>query len=198
MTNLSSSYGIPAARAVWLSALAVLLTASISGCANAGDFRVSSPGLEVDEQIAERYVLNGFGCKGANVSPEITWKDAPPGTKSFAVTLYDPDAPTGSGWWHWLIFNIPASATGLPEGAGNTAYKLAPAGAIQSRTDFGTSGYGGPCPPAGDRPHRYRFTVYALDVESIPLDASASGAMVGFYLNQNAIGQATLQSLYSH
>jgi len=127
----------------------------------------------------------------------LHWKDAPVGTKSFAVTVYDPDAPTGSGWWHWLIFNIPANTDNLPENAGDPSSGLAPKGSIQGRTDFGKPGYGGACPPVGDKPHRYQFTVYALDTEKIDLDANASGAMVGYFLNPHAIAKATLTVYYS-
>ena len=120
----------------------------------------------------------------------------PAGTKSFAVVVYDPDAPTGSGWWHWVIFNLPPSATRLPVNAGDPSANLAPPGNVQSMTDFGTTGYGGPCPPQGDKPHRYIFTVYALKVDRLPLDSKASGAMVGFYLNQNALGKASFTATY--
>ena len=113
------------------------------------------------------------------------------------MTVYDPDAPTGSGWWHWVIFNIPATARSLDAGAGNADMAKAPRGSVQSVTDFGKPGYGGACPPAGDSPHRYIFTVFALDVASLGLDGSAMPAMVGFYLHQHAIGKAQLNVLYS-
>src|SRR4029077_8760028 len=133
---------------------------------------------------------------GKNISPVLSWSDAPKGTKSFALSIYDPDAPTGSGYWHWVVFNIPADVTSLPEGAGDPKTDAAPKGAIQSRTDFGTPGYGGPCPPKGDKPHRYFFTVHALKVEKIDADANASGALVGFMLNANKLGRATLSGTY--
>ncbi len=146
--------------------------------------------------VSEEQVFDGFGCQGGNVSPALNWTVGPAGTKSFAVTVYDPDAPTGSGWWHWVIFNIPADVTALAKGAGNPQAKLAPVGSIQSRTDYGQPGYGGPCPPQGDKPHRYRFTVYALKVETLPLDENAPAAMVGFYLQQNMLEQAVLEVRY--
>lgn len=158
----------------------------------ASAFELTSPDLSEKAPIAARHLLNGFGCTGQNVSPALAWKDAPAGTRSFAVTAYDPDAPTGSGWWHWVVFNLPAGTTGLPAGAGDTAKPNLPAGAVQSRTDFGAPGYGGPCPPAGDKPHRYVFTVYALKVDQLPLNPDASGAMVGFNLNATALAKATL------
>ena len=147
-------------------------------------------------QITQSQVLNGFGCKGENVSPALRWENPPQGTKSFAVTVYDPDAPTGSGWWHWLIFDIPAKTNSLPAGSGNPAAQGAPEGSIQSVTSFGTVGYGGACPPEGDRPHRYIFTVYALKVENLGLKSDASPAMVGFYLGANSLAKASLIAYY--
>lgn len=162
------------------------------------DFTLSSPVLKENGNLANNQVFNGFGCSGANISPALSWFGAPAGTKSFAVTVYDPDAPTGSGWWHWVLFNLPADTHELPAGAGTVARHLLPATAMQSRTDFGKPGYGGPCPPKGDKPHHYIFTVYALKTDKIDLDADASPAMVGFYLNQHKLATATLTGLYSH
>jgi Raf kinase inhibitor-like YbhB/YbcL family protein len=162
----------------------------------AADFQVTSPALKNEGNVGLEQVLNGFGCAGGNVSPELEWKNAPKDTKSFAVTVYDPDAPTGSGWWHWVIFNIPASVNKLPSNAGKPESGVAPEGSIQSVTDFGKPGYGGPCPPVGDKPHRYIFTLYALKVDQLPLKEDASGAMVGFYLNQNVLAKATLIATY--
>lgn len=163
----------------------------------AGGFSVSSPQLKSGGRLALEQVFNSFGCTGQNVSPALNWTNPPTGTQSYAITVYDPDAPTGSGWWHWVVFNIPASATGVPKNAGDLNAKLLPAGSVQSRTDFGTPGYGGGCPPAGDKPHRYFFTVHALKTDKLPLDENASGAMVGFYLGQNTLGKATIQVKYS-
>jgi Raf kinase inhibitor-like YbhB/YbcL family protein len=147
--------------------------------------------------IADEQVFNGFGCTGGNVSPTLRWSGAPKGTKSFAVTVYDPDAPTGSGWWHWVVFNIPASATGLPKNAGDPKANLAPAGAVQGRTDFGTPGWGGPCPPKGDKPHRYIFRIYALDVERIDgASADSSAAFIGFNLHVHTLAKATITGKY--
>jgi Raf kinase inhibitor-like YbhB/YbcL family protein len=177
-----------------LTSLFIIMIVSISF---AQDFILSSPQLETGKNLAIEQVFLGFGCTGKNISPALSWKNAPADTKSFAVTVYDPDAPTGSGWWHWVIFNIPAAIDNLKENAGDPASNLAPAGSIQSVTDYGKPGYGGACPPAGDKPHRYIFTVFALDIQKLPLDANASGAMVGFYLNQHALAKATLTALYS-
>lgn len=133
--------------------------------ANAEGFTLSSP--EITGQLSNEQVLNGFGCTGKNISPQLNWKNAPEGTKSFAVTVYDPDAPTGSGWWHWIIFDIPSNVLSLKKNAGNETASIAPKGSIQSTTSFGQSGFGGACPPKEDKPHQYIFTVYALKVDKL-------------------------------
>src|ERR1700758_4583414 len=143
-------------------------------------FRLSSNDLKDGQRMPEAQVFNGMGYSGGNRSPHLAWDGAPEGTKSFVLTCYDPDAPTGSGWWHWVIVNIPASATSLDKNAGDPKADAAPKGSLQIRTDFGTPGYGGPCPPKGDKPHRYIFTVFAVDGDTLPVDASASAAAVGF------------------
>ena len=150
--------------------------------------------LGADHVLSEDY---GFGCAGGNTSPHLAWSDAPEGTKSFAVTCYDPDAPTGSGFWHWVVVNIPANATELALGAGGPGGSL-PEGALQTRTDFGAPGWGGPCPPQGDHPHRYIFTVFAVGEETLPVEADTSAAVVGFMLNFNTVEKATLMGLYRH
>jgi Raf kinase inhibitor-like YbhB/YbcL family protein len=144
--------------------------------------------------FAPSQIFNGFGCTGGNVSPQLSWTGAPAGTKSFALTVFDPDAPTGSGWWHWVVVNIPVSAAQLPAGASGAKM---PAGALETRTDFGKPGYGGPCPPASDPPHHYVFTLYALKVEKLDLDAQASGAMAGFMIRQNKLASAALTATYA-
>ncbi len=151
---------------------------------------------DIGGQLPEAQVYSGFGCSGKNISPQLRWENAPADTRSFAVTVYDPDAPTGSGWWHWLIFDIPKNATSLKQGAGNIEKGLAPKGAVQSVTSFGVAGYGGACPPPGDGAHRYVFTVYALKVEKLELDSSAMPALVGFMLNRNALAKASLIAYY--
>lgn len=152
---------------------------------------------DVGGQATLKQVFNGFGCTGENTSPELHWEHYPAGTKSFAVTLYDEDAPTGSGWWHWLIFDLPVTTSFLPSDAGDLTAQLAPESAIQSRTDFGTSGYGGPCPPAG-KPHKYLVTVYALDTEKLGLNSEATPALVGFMLEQHAIRKASIVFYYEN
>ena len=131
----------------------------------------------------------------ANRSPHLKWSDAPAGTKSFAVTCYDPDAPTGSGFWHWLVVNIPANVNELAEGAGSAGGKL-PTGALQTRTDFGAPGYGGPCPPAGDHPHRYLFTVFAVKADKLDVKVDTSAAVVGFNLHFNTLAKAKIMGLF--
>lgn len=161
---------------------------------NAQTFTLKS--RDLGGQAVEAQVFNGFGCQGGNRSPQLSWEHAPQGTKSFALTVYDPDAPTGSGWWHWVVFDIPATVTSLETNAGNGAAGLAPRGAIQSRTDFGTTGYSGPCPPEGSKPHRYVVTVYALKTDTLGLDATANPALVGFMLEQNLLEKASLIFYY--
>lgn len=147
-------------------------------------------------QITHKQVLNGFGCTGENRSPHLGWAHAPKETRGFAVTIYDPDAPTGSGWWHWVVFDIPAGVTELVQGAGDVASGLLPSPAIQSMTDFGSKGYGGPCPPQQDKPHLYLITVYALDTSTLGLDSQASPALVGFYLQKHTLAKASLAVYY--
>ncbi len=141
---------------------------------------------------------NVFGCDGKNMSPSLKWTGAPAGTKSFAINLYDPDAPTGSGFWHWVVFNIPVSTTSLPTNAGDVKAKLMPDGAIQSRTDYGADGYGGMCPPKGDRPHHYKLTVYAVGKEKLEFakDDNVSAAVVGFELHFATKAKAELNWTY--
>jgi Raf kinase inhibitor-like YbhB/YbcL family protein len=157
---------------------------------------LTSASFSDGDYLGQDHVLSepfGFGCAGGNVSPELSWANAPAGTRSFAVTCFDPDAPTGSGFWHWLVVNIPADVTSLAAGASRGAL---PAGALETRTDFGQAGYGGPCPPEGDHPHRYLFTVHAVSLDSLPVDADTSGAVVGFYLHFNTLEKASLMGLF--
>ena len=177
-----------------LIAVAVVFVLLGSGNLYAQEFTLTSD--DIGGQLTETQVFSGFGCSGKNISPALKWVNAPQNTKSFAVTVYDPDAPTGSGWWHWVVFNIPAANNTLKSNAGNLEKNLAPAGSIQSVTDFGKPGFGGACPPEGDRPHRYIFTVYAIDVEKLELDAKAPPAMVGFFLTQHSIAKASLIAYY--
>ena len=133
---------------------------------------------------------------GGNKSPQLSWSGAPSETKSFALTCFDPDAPTGSGFWHWVVVNIPVTTSGLDLDAGNAASGRMPAGALQTRTDFGAPGYGGPCPPEGDHTHRYLFSLHAVGVESLEVQAGTSGAVIGFMLHFNTLAKAALMGLY--
>lgn len=178
----------------------LLLTAVLSLSpllAHAEKFTLSSPDLKPNARIADKHVYKGFGCEGGNLSPALAWKNPPKNTKSFALTVHDPDAPTGSGWWHWVVFNLPATTTSLPQGVKGEKGEGLPGGAVQSRTDFGTTGWGGPCPPVGHGLHHYKFTIYALKTEKLDLDANASGAMVGYMINANKLAQASFTALYS-
>ncbi len=196
------SVGIRSA-AIALTALALGIASDAGAQAKAkapkaakatGHFRVSSPDLVSKGRIALSHAFNGMGCNGQNISPALQWSNPPAGTKSFAVTMYDPDAPTGSGWWHWVMYNIPASTTALTDGAGNG--RNAPGGSAQGMTDFGTKGYGGPCPPVGDKPHHYHITVFALKVDKLDVPGNATSAMVGYNLNANKLGVARVTGLY--
>ena len=158
-------------------------------------FTLASPDFADGATIANAQVFNSWGFNGDNVSPALAWSGAPAGTKSFALMVHDPDAPTGSGWWHWIVYNIPPNTTSLPSGAGDPAKKLMPNGALQGRTDYGTFGYGGPAPPPGPA-HHYHFRLYALKVERLEVPAEASAAMIGFNVRANALGEALLTGLY--
>jgi hypothetical protein len=161
-------------------------------------FKVTSNSFKDGDYLGMAYVGSadhGFGCAGENKSPHLKWSGAPAGTKSFAVTCYDPDAPTGSGFWHWLVVNIPANVTELALGAGSKGGTL-PAGSLQTRTDYGFAGYGGPCPPEGDHPHRYLFTVFAVGVDSLPVKADTPAAQIGFNLHFNTLAKAAIMGLF--
>lgn len=147
-------------------------------------------------QLSNQQVLNGFGCSGENISPALSWENIPNGTKSFAVTMYDKDAPTGSGWWHWVVFDIPKNVTALAKNSGDISLNLMPKGVIQGKTDFGKAGYGGACPPVGDRSHQYLFTIYALDTEKLGVGADASPSLVGYMINSHTIAKASVVTYY--
>ena len=173
--------------------LVIMMSPSMAG-AGSGFTLVST---DLEGQLSAAQVLNGFGCTGENRSPQLHWQNAPEGTKSFAVTVYDPDAPTGSGWWHWLIFDIPKEINELKRDSGNRGGQIAPKGSIQSTTSFGTAGYGGACPPPGDPAHGYIFTVHALDVEKLGLKDGATPALVGFVIGQHTLAKASLLSYFA-
>jgi hypothetical protein len=179
------------------SLAALCLVAGSVLAAESPAFQASSPDVVSGKPIAAKFIYTGFGCSGQNVSPAVMWKNAPAGTKSFAVLVHDPDAPTGgAGFWHWLVVDIPAGTSFLPQGAGAADGKRLPPGSRQISTDFGAPGWGGPCPPAGDKPHRYNFTVYALKVEKLELPANATASLAGFNVNGNALARATFTGTY--
>lgn len=197
------------------AAAAGALSLMLLGCggsaaqAQTPSFTLSSPDL-ASGSFEAKHVLKGFGCSGGNVSPALRWEHAPAGTQSFALLVHDPDAPTGSGFWHWVVLNIPASASGLPQGAGNSPGGL-PAPALGGTNDFldtgatgGNGNYGGPCPPQGDKPHRYVFTLYALAVPDVVAAASVprtgTAALMSFVLNKGLgaamLGKASFTATY--
>lgn len=157
------------------------------------EMTLTSPDFTEGGALPIAQVFNAMGCTGGNTSPALEWSGAPEGTKSFLLTAYDPDAPTGSGWWHWTVANIPAEVSALAAAASPSAL---PAGAVEGRTDFGAPGFGGACPPEGAAPHRYIFTIYAMPEAMLPLDGNASGAMFGFYANAMALDHATLTATF--
>jgi hypothetical protein len=177
-------------------ALAVSVAmATLTGAA-AQAMSLGSPDFKAGARIPDDHIFNGFGVSGKNLSPALSWSGAPAGAKSFALACFDTDAPSG-GFWHWVMFDIPRDVAGLPRGAGDPKSGAAPKGAVQSRNDFGATGYGGPCPPKG-KPHRYQFTIFALDVEKLDADANASPATVGAKLNRHALAKATLTGVWGH
>jgi Raf kinase inhibitor-like YbhB/YbcL family protein len=176
-----------------------LLTTALLGAAvfaHAAGFQLSSPDIKAGSTIDKKFEFNGFGCSGENKSPALQWSGAPTGTKSFAVTVYDPDAPTGAGWWHWSVINIPADTTGLKPDAGAVGGANLPKGASQVRIDYGVAGWGGTCPPEGAKPHRYVFTVFALKTDKLEIPADATASLAGYMMNANALGKASFTALY--
>jgi Raf kinase inhibitor-like YbhB/YbcL family protein len=164
------------------------------------DFRIWSDEFPANGFLtkSQEFDQQAFGGAGENISPALQWEDPPADTQSFALTVYDPDAPTGSGFWHWVVVNIPPDVTELALDAGNPKSPKLPRGALQTRTDYGAAGYGGPCPPAGDHPHRYLFTVFAVGIDSLQATADTSAAVIGFQLNFNTLAKAMIMGLYKH
>ncbi len=152
---------------------------------------LTSNDVQEGSRMADTYAYNGFGCTGGNQSPQLSWSDAPKGTKSFAITAFDPDAPTGSGWWHWVAVNIPASQHSLNRGESGHIK-----GAEEMKNDYGLKGFGGVCPPKGAGMHRYEFTVWAMPTEKMELPKGASNALVGYMLNAQSLGKARLTATY--
>ena len=166
----------------------VIAALSASNIVSAADFRLTSKSIKAGAPIGVQHYWNEFGCSGGNVLPDLAWSGVPAGTQSFVVTFYDKDAPTGSGFWHWVAYDIPANVTSLPGGANGGTL---PAGAIEGNTDLGKPGFLGPCPPVG-RKHNYVYTVHALKVDKLPVEKGTTPALVGFTIWQNSLGKATL------
>ena len=156
---------------------------------------ITSTDISHGSFMSKKHEFAGFGCSGDNLSPQLSWSNAPEGTKAFAIFAYDPDAPTGSGWWHWQVINIPADVTSIDTGAGVLNSKTLPKGARQISNDYGSADFGGACPPPGHGAHRYNFTVFALST-TLELPENPSSALTGFMVNANSLGSATLQALY--
>jgi len=182
---------------VALGAMAVAFSILATSAAQA-QMKLTSDDVKNGGVSPKTMEANVFGCDGGNISPSLTWSGAPAGTKSFALNLYDPDAPTGSGFWHWIVFNIPVSTTSLPKNAGDVKANLMPAGAIQGRNDYGFWGFGGMCPPKGDKPHHYTLTVYAVDEDTLQFakDKDAPAPVVGFELHFHSKAKAALHWTY--
>lgn len=171
----------------------LLLFFSISALADS--FTLSSTDISHGEFMKSTHEFQGFGCSGGNKSPQLSWSNAPAGTKAFAVTVYDPDAPTGSGWWHWQLVNIPENVLTLATGAGDVSKNQTPKGSFHIINDYGFAGFGGACPPEGHGAHRYQFTVHAMS-KKLELPENASGALVGYMINANSLGSSTIEALY--
>lgn len=161
-------------------------------------FRVMSTVLVGGGRFHPEQVYNRSGCQGKNISPDLRWTSPPDATRSLAVTMFDPDAPSGHGWWHWAIFNLPPQTRNLPAGAGDPGRTRALGTAVrQARNDFGDTGYSGPCPPPGDHPHRYVITVYALDVPEVtPGQKTLNAAAVAAELERHSLAKTTLTAGY--
>ncbi|MEU1724625.1 YbhB/YbcL family Raf kinase inhibitor-like protein [Nonomuraea sp. NPDC005692] len=150
---------------------------------------VESDDIRDGERLNDLHVFDDWGMTGGNVSPQLRWSGAPEGTRGYAVTCHDPDAPTGSGFWHWVLFDLPGDTAELPRGAGTGPdFKGLPAGAVHARNDYGTKEYGGAAPPPG-APHRYVFTVHALGVDELGVGGDASPAVVGFNITANTLAR---------
>lgn len=176
--------------------LAAALLAACAAGAQAAPFKLASPDIKPNAMMDRKFEASVFGCNGENKSPALKWSGAPKDTKSYAVTVYDPDAPTGSGWWHWSVVNIPASVTELKPDAGNASNANLPSGARQVRIDYGVAAWGGTCPPPGDKPHRYIFTVHALKTDKLDIPPDATAALAGFMINANSISKASFTAKY--
>lgn len=171
--------------------LLILLPISLS----ATPFTLKSTDISSGKFMDKTQEFQGFGCTGSNISPQLSWFNAPEETKAYAILAYDPDAPTGSGWWHWQIINIPKETTSLPAGSGDVSKNTAPKESIQGTNDYSFKGFGGACPPKGHGIHRYQFTVHALS-KKLELPENASGALTGYMVHAHSIASSTIEALY--
>lgn len=167
----------------------------LSAPALADTFSLSSTDITQGEHMNKAQEFKGFGCAGGNTSPQLSWSGAPKGTEAFAVFAYDPDAPTGSGWWHWQVVNIAKGVNSFAAGIENSNNKTALEGAQQIKNDYGVAAFGGACPPEGHGVHRYQFTVYALS-KKLELPSDASGALTGYMVKANSLASSTIEALY--
>jgi Raf kinase inhibitor-like YbhB/YbcL family protein len=172
--------------------IAAYVAAAVFGPALAADFQLMSSDIGPDKPLAQDFVFSRFGCTGGNQSPALSWSGAPEGTKSYAVALFDPDAMQGRGFWHWLMVNIPPSATSLARDAGKNDGSKLPGGAAQIRNGFRALGYSGSCPPPGDEPHTYVMTVYAIKVSMLEVPADATSAAMLAAIEASSLAKASL------
>jgi Raf kinase inhibitor-like YbhB/YbcL family protein len=165
----------------------------------AGTFQLTSPDLPVGQPIPAPFIGHDFGCSGPGLSPALIWKNEPKGTKSFAITMFDSFRPPASGWWHWLVYNLPATTHSLPRDAGALDSKNLPVGANQGHPDGEApqSRYYGPCPDVGDQPHHYIITVYALSVDHVDIPITATGAQIDYVISGKTLAKATLDRTYA-
>lgn len=177
------------------SRFALPLSIFLSGTASADSLKLTSADISQGKAMSSAQEFQGFGCDGSNLSPQLSWTGAPEGTEAFAIQVYDPDAPTGSGWWHWQIVNIPKDVATLATGAGDPSKDLTPAGTLNIKNDYGVKGFGGACPPKGHGVHRYQFTVHALS-KKLELPEDASGALTGYMVSAHSLGSSTIEALY--
>lgn len=174
---------------------ALLVLMSACSAYLSAELTLKSEDIEHGSFMSKKHEFSGFGCSGDNLSPHLSWESAPKGTKSFAITAYDLDAPTGSGWWHWQVINIPTSTQHLTTGISSNGESLSKK-LVQIKNDYGVSAFGGACPPVGDKAHRYQFTVHALNVAKLDLPEGASSALVGYFINVHSLESASIEALY--
>jgi len=173
---------------------AAAIAANVPRASAQTTFTLTSTDLPAGKPVPPSLLFDQTDCKGGNRSPQLSWHGAPAATRSFAITMIDPDAP-GRGWWHWAVAGIPATVTQLP-GNASASGALRKMGAVESRNDFDVDGYGGPCPPPGDHPHRYLFTVFAVKSEKLDVKADTSAAVVGFNLHFVTLAKADIMGLF--